>query len=457
MELTQVRLENYKCFKSEKKFEFGKLTILTGANSSGKTSVITSIVSSLQSNDFPFDYSLNGDYINLGDFIEISNNKNINNNIKIGFTLKASKEPDLEDSLMKIDSIWEINNASKQPKLNSLLVNQDQFDIEIKYLKTKNKYRIKILVRETKTEDKKFNEIVSYLNTLMKEQETHKIIRKNTPGIKVLEKKEDVLIVEAKSIDELKTWLLLEDDTFYFNIALRRTISAFDTFNKNFNYISSFRSYPQRTFLETKLKTDKVSKFGDGYLDQILIWQTKKSPKYSELLKKLNGLKLLKGLRTYRIRGGRYDVRVKTKLREKYSSLSDVGFGVSQFLPIIVGDLQLGKSSTLIVLQPEIHLHPSLQSKFGDYLIEQIRTQKKKYIIETHSEYLINKIRLGIVKGNIKKEDVCLYYLENEKSDCDAHKIELTETGEIKNAPNSFFSTYMMDLKEITLQSMKKR
>jgi predicted ATPase len=135
------------------------------------------------------------------------------------------------------------------------------------------------------------------------------------------------------------------------------------------------------------------------------------------------------------------------------SSLSDVGFGISQFLPIIVADLQLPDTSTLFVAQPEIHLHPSVQSSFGDYLANQINTTNKNYVIETHSEYLLNKIRLAIVKGELNEEDVNVGFTDNDDNENVVHKISFTPRGQILNAPKNFFKTYMMDVMEIAINA----
>jgi len=122
-------------------------------------------------------------------------------------------------------------------------------------------------------------------------------------------------------------------------------------------------------------------------------------------------------------------------------------------MPIIVADLQLPKKSTLMVAQPEIHLHPSIQSAFGDYLVKQVKEKQKNYIIETHSEYLLNKIRLKIVKGEIAKEEVSVYFMEHNGEEAKAHKIIFNEDGQILNAPENFFKTYMMDVMDIAVNA----
>jgi predicted ATPase len=135
------------------------------------------------------------------------------------------------------------------------------------------------------------------------------------------------------------------------------------------------------------------------------------------------------------------------------ASLNDVGFGISQFLPIVVADLQLGEESTLFVAQPEIHLHPSVQAEFGNYMVNQINEHKKNYIIETHSEYLLNRVRLAIVKGEIPRDEVKVYYLQNDGEETTIHPMEFTTDGRILNAPEDFFKTYQIDVMNIAVSA----
>ena len=133
--------------------------------------------------------------------------------------------------------------------------------------------------------------------------------------------------------------------------------------------------------------------------------------------------------------------------------MSDVGSGISAFMPIMVADLQLPDDSTLFLAEPEIHLHPSVQSKFGDYIVNQVNKTQKNYVIETHSEYFLNKIRLAIVKGELKKEDVKVYFLENDGDDTAVFDVDFRKNGGIRNAPKTFFETYSIDVMDIALNA----
>ena len=90
---------------------------------------------------------------------------------------------------------------------------------------------------------------------------------------------------------------------------------------------------------------------------------------------------------------------------------------------------------------------------FCHVLRNQIKNSSKKYIIETHSEYLLNKIRLGIVKGEIDENDVKTYFIDNQGKEAVTYKIYFNKQGQILNAPDNFFKTYMMDVMEIAINA----
>jgi len=223
--------------------------------------------------------------------------------------------------------------------------------------------------------------------------------------------------------------------------------------DNNINFINSFRLFPERTYYETT-KTDlKVGKFGEDYVNQVILWETQKAKEYNELIKVMKNLSLLDDIKSKRLNGGRFEIIVKVTNNSLPVSLNDVGFGISQFLPIVVADLQLREESTLFVAQPEIHLHPSVQAQFGDYMVNRINQSRENYIIETHSEYLLNRIRLAIVKKEIAREDVKIYFFQNYGEDTQTHQLEFTTDGQILNAPEDFFKTYMMDVMNIAVNA----
>ncbi|MEI8390725.1 MAG: DUF3696 domain-containing protein [bacterium] len=120
-------------------------------------------------------------------------------------------------------------------------------------------------------------------------------------------------------------------------------------------------------------------------------------------------------------------------------SVLDVGFGISQLLPIIVQSL-LSQNKILLIEQPEIHLHPKLQGELGEFFAKNIKRTQNKFIIETHSENIILRLKKLIKKKELSKDDVSVIYVDKTKNGSVCHILKLDDNGDfIDNWPNGFF------------------
>ena len=88
--------------------------------------------------------------------------------------------------------------------------------------------------------------------------------------------------------------------------------------------------------------------------------------------------------------------QIEIKSSSRAFNLVDVGYGVSQVLPIVVDVLQEPKDTTFLLQQPEVHLHPKAQAELGSFLATLGKEQHKRFVIETHSDYLIDRIRMDV-------------------------------------------------------------
>ncbi|HAI70058.1 MAG TPA: hypothetical protein DCM38_11575 [Gammaproteobacteria bacterium] len=138
--------------------------------------------------------------------------------------------------------------------------------------------------------------------------------------------------------------------------------------------------------------------------------------------------------------------------------LPDVGFGVSQILPVLVECLRTQAGETIILEQPEIHLHPSLQSKLADFLICMAKAGKK-IIVETHSEHLIKRLYLRVAQEESDEIRTLLNTLfvsfDEEQQTSITQSIMINEYGEIENWPVHFFDED--DSRELVAATLKKR
>lgn len=122
----------------------------------------------------------------------------------------------------------------------------------------------------------------------------------------------------------------------------------------------------------------------------------------------------------------------------------DVGYGVSQILPIIVDILRGKNGRTFLLQQPEVHLHPRAQAELGTFLATFAKNQKKRFVVETHSDYLVDRIRMDIRDRKIlKAEDVIILYFERAGGKTTIHPIEIDEFGNLKNVPKGYRSFFL--------------
>lgn len=120
-------------------------------------------------------------------------------------------------------------------------------------------------------------------------------------------------------------------------------------------------------------------------------------------------------------------------------NLVDVGYGVSQVLPIVVDVLQNPDDSTFLLQQPEVHLHPKAQAELGSFLAASAKEKNKRFVIETHSDYLIDRIRMDIRdKKYITPNDVVILYFEKAAGGVNIRELNIDEFGNITNPPSTY-------------------
>ncbi len=422
MLIKSLSLKEFKCFE-QVDINFGKITLLTGANSSGKSSLINALLGIMQSKYFPQYFALNGELVNMGGFDDVLRKKAKGKEFEIYVDLQHSDyfAKWAKDSQTEQPFLVEVKSKSKQYSKH-ILRESDGKNAKVEFSLEKN-----VLKNLTKDYHDKANS-----EEYLIQQKQYKI------------KEEDLESITITYICPFEKVVIEYYDNYDYFVPKYYGITML------FSYLGSFRLPPERTYYR-KPNASKVGVNGEGYIDQIIEWEESDSERFQKLLEAVSDLGLFHSIESNKMKGGRFELNVKVNENSTLASLTDVGFGISQFLPIIVADLQLNSQSCLAVSQPEIHLHPKIQATLGDYFAKQVKKTEKQYIVETHSEYLINRLRLLIVKGELQPEDVKLYYMENDGDKTTTYPIELTTDGQIKNAPQGFFDTYEMDVMDIAL------
>ena len=137
--------------------------------------------------------------------------------------------------------------------------------------------------------------------------------------------------------------------------------------------------------------------------------------------------------------------RYDKKRKGTWRNIVDVGYGVSQVLPITIDLLREDSPSISLLQQPEVHLHPSAQAALGS-LFCSVAEQKdnehmrRQLIVETHSDYIIDRVRMDVrdKKTSLKPEDVSILYFERVGADVTIHSLRIDEQGNVLGAPPSY-------------------
>ena len=136
------------------------------------------------------------------------------------------------------------------------------------------------------------------------------------------------------------------------------------------------------------------------------------------------------------------------KLKGRKRNLIDVGYGVSQALPVLTELLRKDQPSMFLLQQPEVHLHPSAQAALGT-LFCGIASLQRQLIVETHSDHLLDRVRMDVRDRttNLKPEDVSILYFEPDGLDVKIHSLTLDDNGNVLNAPLGYRRFFMEEMR----------
>jgi len=139
-------------------------------------------------------------------------------------------------------------------------------------------------------------------------------------------------------------------------------------------------------------------------------------------------------------------------------NIADVGFGVSQVFPILLEGIRMNKGGTLLLEQPEIHLHPKMQMQMADFFIS-LALSGKNIIIETHSDHMINRLIRRIVEDDSLnlKDLIKIYFVKQSEDGSFCEEIQIDDSMGIVNWPDGFFDQAASEQQKILMAGIKKR
>lgn len=239
-------------------------------------------------------------------------------------------------------------------------------------------------------------------------------------------------------------------------------------------YLGPLRTKVERLYSWTGIEPESVGYAGENTVAAILAARNRKislgykrpTKPFEEIIAlKLKEMGLIEEFKVNPISEQRqeYEVKVRTKGSIDWVDLPDVGFGISQVLPVLVQCFYAPQGSIILMEQPEIHLHPNAQSALADVMIDVINSRENgearniQLIIETHSEHFLRRLQRRIAEDIVPQEKVSAYFANITKTPATLEPLQLDIFGNIQNWPENFFGDEMGDITEQAKAAMKKR
>lgn len=282
----------------------------------------------------------------------------------------------------------------------------------------------------------------------------------------------------AFSVDE-KLAIGIEIRLFAIALSLTSRLEDISIFLEGIHHIGPLRTWPERVYFGTGGKPISVG--GKGEYTQEILWLDKRIG-HDNLINKINEwlikLKLDIELEIEHIKGDMYQLKV---IQNGLNiNVADVGFGISQILPILTecldystkkssqyvnynpyfrnylvhGEIERTYRKMIICQQPEIHLNPKIQSELGDFFT-QIDDPNLSLLIETHSEHILTRLQRRVADGTLDSKDIAIYFVSNEQNCSNIKNLSISKRGEFDSWPEGFFQDDYEDTIEILKASLK--
>lgn len=247
---------------------------------------------------------------------------------------------------------------------------------------------------------------------------------------------------------------------------------AFETLFSNVFYLGPLREYPQRQYTWAGARPTDMGRRGERVVDALLAARDEGSyiarghgrgrKKWTLEERVATWLKDLALIEQFEVRpikeGGKlFQVVVKRTEKSPEVLITDVGFGVSQILPVITLCYYAPEGSTLVLEQPEIHLHPRVQMGLADVFIDAAQTRNIQIIIESHSEHLLRRLQRRIAEEKLSPNDAALYFCATERGESKLNPLDLDLFGNIINWPHDFFGDEFGEIAAMSEAGLARR
>lgn len=472
--ITRISVSGYKSLAEECSIEIAPLTILSGANSSGKSSIMQPLLLMKQTLESTYDagsLKLNGANVRLTSTDQIFT-KTINKSSSLfnSFTisLELDKEKTIKNTFKKESKIKGIKVFSSiyKYKYSSVILNLDMSHTSIL-----NSCSIDLQESYNALKNKSKEVMVDYENNLRnvykfehgfvdfgKEQEIKKEIDKAYKLVEYLyrfsvKSYRCFLYTDAEFLHTKFNLSLSSEIDSHEVIAVRNLFHLFggdglcnvaDLRIRQLIHVAGLRGNPERTYPVSSIGQFFTGTFENYVASIIHSWKVTRDKRLKQLGEALQTLGLTWKVDAKQIDDTQVEVRVG-RLKNKGNSqstdmvsIADVGFGLSQTLPVIVALLVAEPEQLVYLEQPEIHLYPRAQANLAQLLVD-AANRGVRVVVETHSELLIRRVQSLIAEDKIAAEKVKLHWFsQDDNGFTKVTTAELDETGAFGDWPEDF-------------------
>ena len=386
--LTSIEITGFKSIAKKTKIDFASLTILSGANSSGKSSVSQSILLLKQTNEAAYDP---GAILLNGPNVKLTSAKHL-----------LSQLPGLVAEQFIIRFTFEKNST----ELCYKYAPGKPGALDIEYIKEYPRDGSPVSLTYTSRSAQIMKALVVDIP-----EDMHDVYL-NIIGDSSLKVTRDRCFFSVVANRKFGNKQVRNFETQFGLITNRR-------FLKELIHVPGLRGNPERTYATTATTSGNFPGRFEPYVASLVSnWEREDPEKFARLTKNLVDLGLTSQIKVQPIDDTQVEIKV-SRLKnlptenefDHLVSIADVGFGVSQVLPILVALIVAEPGQYVIIEQPELHLHPKAQSKMAAVLAEAI-SKGVKVIIETHSNILLQGIQTLVAEKAIGSGDVALNWFE---------------------------------------------
>ena len=416
--ITELKSQNFKSWKDTGTLQFAPLTGLFGANSSGKTSILQVLLMLKQTVERPPDWNeplYFGDeksLVNLGSFDDIIHRPVNDSSLEIFVSWKLSKK-------LTIQNIDEVDAVSFLLRISMGALEAFRYVVRGGYFEVNSVTQSRIPGYGYKVDTPTWEDSAKSLFRCYGMRDTYSI---NPGEFSILEK-------------------------------------AFENLFSQIRYLGPLREHPRHRYTWEGDHPKGIGQEGEKAISALLSGRIRHLSIDEQILNWLQRLELIDSynLRPISDTNQDYEFLVKQYKGGPEVRLTDVGFGVSQVLPVLILCYYAPEGSILILEQPEAHLHPKVQTELADVLIDVVKNRNIQIILESHSEYLLSRLQRRIAEKEIAAADTTLYFCEIKNGTSEMKPLDVDEYGNIRNWPQDFFGDVTGELIKKTKVEMQQR